>query len=128
LQIFVSAPLGDYVQDSLTEISRYGVALKKTPGDAARSIEPEFTVMDIIVPSMRLDAVIHGAYKLSRNDASDYIKAQKVSVNHAPALKPAVNLKPGDIVSVRTKGRLIVDGILGTTHKENIRLRIKKFS
>ncbi len=128
LQIFISAPLGAFVQDNLTEIGRCGVCLKKVDADKHRSIEPEFTVMDIIVPSMRLDAVIHGAYKLSRSDASDYVRAQKVSVNHAPALKPALTLKFGDVVSVRTKGRLIVEGALGTTHKGNIRLRIKKFS
>lgn len=128
LQIFVSVPLGDFIQDNLSKINLYDVALEKVGANDCVSMEPQFTVMDIIVPSMRLDAVIHGAYKLSRSDASDYVKAQKVSINHFPVLKPSVNLKFGDIVSVRTKGRLIVDSALGTTHKGNIRLRIKKFS
>jgi len=77
---------------------------------------------------MRLDAVIHTVYKLSRSEAASFIKAQKVKINHQLALKPAVNLKQGDVISVRGKGRFIVESLSGTTKKGNIKLKIKKFS
>lgn len=128
IQIFISDPLGEFVAQNLTKINIYELKATLVPKDEIIVSEPIFTEMDIIIPSMRLDAVIHTIYKLSRSEAAAFIKAQKVKINHQPALKPAVNLKEGDIVSVRTKGRFIVDLISGTTKKGNLKLKVKKFS
>jgi RNA-binding protein YlmH len=101
LQVFVAAPLGAYVQDNLTEISRYGVEIKKTANGESRSMEPEFTVMDIIVPSMRLDAVIHGAYNFPEATPRTISRPRRSAstirrrLNPLPISRPAISFPSG---------------------------------
>lgn len=128
IQLFISDPLGEFVSQNLTKINKYDVKAVVVDYDKIMVAEPVFIPMDIIIPSMRLDAVIHTIYKLSRSEASAFIKAQKVKINHQLALKPAANIKVGDVVSVRSKGRFMVEMITGTTKKGNMKLKVKKFS
>jgi len=128
IQLFVSVPLGELIVRELSRISRYSVEAKSVPLTSAVAFEPNFVTSDIIVPSMRADAVIHAVYKLSRSEASALIKAEKVRVNHVPIGKPSVMLKEGDIVSVRSKGRMILALVGGMTKKGNIKLTVKKFA
>lgn len=128
IQIFVCESLGEFVVNNLNKIGRHEVSPIQVELSEVQEIQPVFVVADLIVASMRLDAIVHTVFKLSRSEASGYVKGEKVKVNHVPTLKPAATLKQGDIVSVRSKGRFIVDEQLGTTKKGNIKLRIKKFS
>jgi RNA-binding protein YlmH len=128
IQFFISGPLGEFVSQNLTKINKYDVKAELVSNDKIITFEPVFTPADIIIPSMRLDAVIHTVYKMSRNEAAAFIKAQKVKINHQIALKPSAGLKEGDVVSVRTKGRFIVDEIGGTTKKGNLKLKVRKFT
>lgn len=128
IQIFISGPLGGFAAENLTKIGQYNVKAAVVANEKIMVTQPVFTPLDIVIPSMRLDAVIHAVYKLSRNEAAAFIKAQKIKINHQPALKPALNLKKGDVVSVRTKGRFMVDTVGGTTKKGNLKLTVKKFS
>ena len=112
----------------MNRIGRFSVAPKKASLNEIIVFEPNFIDMDIIVPSMRADAVIHAVFRISRSEASALIKAEKVKVNHKAINKPAVSLKEGDVLSVRSKGRIIIDAASGVTKKGNIKLRIKKFA
>lgn len=126
-QIFVAKPMGDFLESNLERIGAFEVSAKKIPLSDAVVIAPKFAELDIIVPSMRLDAIIHAVYKLSRSEAAAFVKAERVQINHVTAQKPAANLRVGDIVSVRTKGRFVVGSELGATKKGNLRLRISKY-
>ena len=128
IQFFVSAPLGKFIEMQLNRIGRFSVAPKKASLNEIIVFEPNFIDMDIIVPSMRADAVIHAVFRISRSEASALIKAEKVKVNHKAINKPAVSLKEGDVLSVRSKGRIIIDAAREKKKKGNIKLRIKKFA
>lgn len=128
IQLFVSTPMGEFIQNNLSKINKYDVSVECLPLGEAIAVEPNFTNMSVIIPSMRLDAIIHTVFRMSRNEASAFVKGEKVFINHVPTTKPSVNLKPGDIISVRSKGRFIVDEITGNTKKGNIKLSVKKFS
>lgn len=127
VQLFVEAPLGEFVENNLQKISRYEVEAKRVSASDVISVEPSFTPVSIIIPSMRIDAVIHSVYKLSRSEASNFVKSEKVYVNHVVCAKPGAVVKAGDVVSVRSKGRFIVDEITGNTKKGNIKLAVRKF-
>lgn len=127
-QLFIAAPLGDFIIGELSKIGKYTVSAQKAAFEDIIAVEPVFSDIDVIVASMRADVLMHAVFKLSRSEAAAFIKGEKVFVNHSPISKPSVNLKRGDIVSVRSKGRFIVDEAKGTTKKGNIRLSIKKFS
>lgn len=128
IQIFAIDTLGEFIENELVKISRYPVSFKRIAFDKVVTLQPKFTALNLIVPSMRLDAVISNIFKLSRNEANLFVKGQKVFVNHQVISKPGYNVKEGDLISVRTKGRAIVNAQNGTTKKGNIKLSVNKFS
>ncbi len=128
VQLFVEEPLGELVENELNHIGRFEVSSRKVTSSEVVSVEPKFITVSVIIPSMRIDAVIHSVYKLSRSEASNFVKSEKVFVNHVACVKPGAAVKAGDIVSVRSKGRFIVEEIAGNTKKGNIKLVVKKFA
>lgn len=74
------------------------------------------------VTSYRLDVLLSKAYNIPRNDAQEFITSGKVKVNHKILEKVDYQVKPGTMVSVRTKGRFIIKEELGRTKKDNIRI------
>lgn len=128
VQLFVSSPMGEFIRDNLSKISRYDVEARLVPLDEVTVYEPQFTNLNVIIPSMRIDAVIHTVYRLSRSEAAAFVKGEKVFINHEAVTKPGRDVKEGDIVSVRSKGRFVVEAVSGSTKKGNIKLAVKKFS
>lgn len=127
IQIFVYDTISEFLVSELTKIGGYNVTFEEHDIKDAVVVEPKFKELNIIVPSMRLDAVIGNIFKLSRNEANMFVKGGKVKINHSPVSKPAMTVKVGDIISVRTKGRAIIDSESGQTKKGNTKLLVKKF-
>ena len=75
--------------------------------------------------SLRLDVVISASYNLSRKDSMNIIKSGNVKVNWEPIDKPSLELKIGDIVSVRRYGRFMLYDIEGTSKKGRLRSIIR---
>ncbi len=128
IQFFVKKPLAEFIEQNLTQISHFDVKAEAVPASEIVPFDPQFTFTDAIVPSLRLDAVINTVFRMSRSEASAFVKAGKVFINHVPAAKPAASVKTGDLISVRSKGRFIIDGENGATKKGNLKIRIKRFS
>ncbi|MBE6038860.1 MAG: hypothetical protein E7218_06600 [Anaerofustis stercorihominis] len=127
-QVFVSKPLGEFIEKHITQIASVMVDAKTVSFDEMIIIEPTFTEVNVIIPSLRIDVLVHAVYKLSRSEASALVKAEKVKVNDNPVLKPGYAVKIGDVVSVRSKGKFIVGDISGMTKKGNTRITLKKYS
>ncbi|MCL1914245.1 MAG: YlmH/Sll1252 family protein [Eubacteriaceae bacterium] len=127
IQVFVSEPLPAFVAQNLEAVGANKVAVSLINLEDVVPSEPKLAEMEAVIASMRIDNIIHAAWRIPRAEAAAFVKADKVKINHASVTKPSVNVKEGDIVSVRSKGRLVVGAILATTKKGNIRLCIKKF-
>ncbi len=127
-QVFVSSPMGDFLEKHISQIASVSVEAKVVPFEERVIIEPTFTDVSVIIPSLRIDAVVHAVYKLSRSEASALVKAEKVRVNNNLVVKPGYQVKVGDTVSVRSKGKFIVGDISGMTKKGNTRITLKKYS
>ena len=87
---------------------------------------PEISLTEkvINVASFRLDGLLAKAYNLSRTSSQEYISSGKVKVNHRIVEKTDYQLNPGDLVSVRTKGRFMIKEELGRTKKDNLRIKL----
>ncbi len=79
----------------------------------------------IFLSSIRLDAVIAMAFKLSREESLDIIKREMVKVNQKITLKAFQNLNPCDIISVAHKGRIKIIDDTGTSRSGRIVMKIK---
>ena len=102
---------------SIDKVGRCGVTaedieLSIIPAPERRVKEKTFSVM-----SMRLDAVCGGMFDLSRTESAKHIKLGNVSVNYNVTDKTDLNVKEGDIISLRGSGKGTVTGTGGTSRK-----------
>ena len=83
--------------------------------------------MDGIVTSNRLDSILACVFKLSRSQALDLIRAEKVFVNGKTVQNPSYTIKQDEIVSLRGYGRFVYAGESGTTGKGRVKIRYKLY-
>lgn len=117
--VFCLEQIKDYILRNLTRIKHTTVkvtALAELPATAVN--EPRYA--ELIVPSLRLDAVISSVYKLSRKDSCNLIKSDRVFMNSRQIKNTSCLIKQEDIISVRGMGRFKFIGQLRTTKKDRI--------
>ena len=124
--IFVSESISEYILENLSKVKHTNVRVKKCL-DIPEAVAPKFSEESIIVSSNRLDAIIARVYKLSRDLAVRYISEGKVFLSGRQMTENAKQLKAGDIVSVRGKGKFIFEGEGGNTRKDKLYINIKKY-
>ena len=81
----------------------------------------------IIVPSLRLDNIVSDLVRTSRNKANEIIEQERVFVNGKNEIKPSKQIKQGDIVTVRGKGRFIIKEFVGNTRSGRIVVLVEKY-
>lgn len=123
---FVSDEVVNYIVTQLDKVGRTGV--KVTVGcDFDLPKKDSLTEHSVTVASERLDCVVSALVGVSRNTAAELISQGLVSVNSAVCEKQTKNILQGDAVTVRGKGKFIIDGIDGRTRKNRIILKFKKY-
>lgn len=124
--IFVSESISEYILENLSKVKHTNVRVKKCL-DIPEAVAPKFSEESIIVSSNRLDAIIARVYKLSRDLAVRYISEGKVFLSGRQMTENAKQLRAGDTVSVRGKGKFIFEGEGGNTKKDKLYINIKKY-
>lgn len=124
--IFVSESISEYILENLSKVKRTNVRVEKFL-DIPEAVAPKFAEESMIVSSNRLDAIIARVYKLSRDLAVRYISEGKVFLSGRQMTENAKQLKSGDTVSVRGKGKFIFEGEGGSTKKDKLYIKIKKY-
>ena len=124
--IFVSESISEYILENLSKVKHTNVRVEKCL-DIPEAVAPKFAEESMIVSSNRLDAIIARVYKLSRDLAVRYISEGKVFLSGRQMTENAKQLKSGDTVSVRGKGKFIFEGEGGSTKKDKLYIKIKKY-
>lgn len=117
----------DFVLYNLKTVGRQKVEVSICPDSKTYSLKHEFEMMRIVVSSPRLDAVVAAICHMSRSEATRQIAAENVNVNFKTEANPDKKIADGDVISVRHKGRFVVEDALGETRKGRIILEIKKY-
>lgn len=122
----INEELFDFLIDNLKEIGKTPVNIEKINFHEI----PESEFMDIIesVASMRFDVIVSALGNFSRNDGSEKIEAGEVLLNYGVEKEKSKIIKEKDIISIRKKGKFIIESILGESKKGKIRILAKKFS
>ncbi len=76
---------------------------------------------------MRLDSVIALAFSTSRSSIISLIEGGKVFVNGKNILSNGYNLKEGDIVSVRGRGKFRFEEVEGITKKNRYHISLARY-
>jgi len=79
------------------------------------------------VASPRLDAVASTAFGASRTKMARDIRAERVKVNWKIVSDPDALVKEGDVISVRGRGRAVVEQLSGLTRKGRIGITLKRY-
>ena len=82
--------------------------------------EPNGTRFSAVVSSLRLDGVLAAAYRLSRSEAQDAIRAGLVKVNHIPCERVDTAVQQDTLLSLKGSGRVRLVSVDGLTRKQRI--------
>lgn len=90
--------------------------------------ETEFKELVESIASLRLDVITAALGNFSRNSAIEALESGDVALNYNIDKDKSKLVKEKDIISIRRKGKFLVDSVLGESKKGKIRVLIKKFS
>lgn len=125
-QVVVAQEIANYVMQNWLQVHRVTIAVEEIDPEQI-AIEPE-RVKEIrtTVASLRLDAVAASGYGTSRTKIVRDIKGERVKLNWKTVTNPSAEVKEGDTLSIRGRGRVIVEEVKGETRKGRISLVLKR--
>ncbi|MGN0492901.1 MAG: RNA-binding protein [Acutalibacteraceae bacterium] len=123
---FVTDEIKDYIKTQITKIGRVGV---KVADGFTLPLPQADRLADFsdTAASDRLDCVISALCGFSRARASEALSEGIVTVNSVTVTKPTKAVSAGDIISVRGKGRFVIDSLDTRTKKNRLVINYKKY-
>lgn len=123
---FFSEDIADFVFSQIEKISNVGVRLEYGYKEPLPTMSG-FEEMTDTVASGRLDCVVASLVRSSRGVASELIADGLVSVNSVCCQKTVKAVTSGDKITVRGKGKFIIDSIDTRSKKDRLILKAKKY-
>ena len=117
-----------FLMQNLSELTRFksstfeNIDITKIKNTEINKIE-----ISVIIISLRLDNIVSTLAKTSRSKAQEILKQERVFLNHKLETKASKEVKEGDIITIRGKGRFEFKEIIGNTKKGRYILKIDKF-
>lgn len=115
-----------FIEENLKTVGRTPVKLSGTSlDDAASNIK--FEEIYDFVSSVRLDNILSSAVKASRKTAVQLLKDGYVKLNYIEESKADRRVNEKDILTVRGVGKFIFDGVFGTSKKDRLKIKIRRY-
>lgn len=92
-----------------------------------RKQEIKVEELNVIVPSLRLDNFVSDLAKTSRSKAVQIIDSERVFINGQNETKQSKQVKLGDVITIRGKGRFIIKEFSGTTRSGRTVVKVEKY-
>lgn len=121
-QLIIADEITPYVIANLTMVKQAHIRLKEKPLSSILPDKKHWITSNKVVSSLRLDVVLGAMYRMSRTEAAQFITKKQVKVNFKIVDNVAFNLFPGDLLSVRRKGRGKLVEVGHRTRKNNIKI------
>lgn len=121
--IFAHENIADYIIENLDKVKHTNVKVERL-NELPELLETKKQEEEILVSSTRLDVIIAGKYKLSRSQAMQLFKSQKVFLNGRVCENNSYQVKEQDIISVRGFGKMEFIRISGETRKGRIYITV----
>jgi len=117
-----------YLENEIKHLTRFSKSKISVENiNDIKMIKKELKELETIVSSLRLDCVVSELVNTSRSKANEIIKEQRVFINYETEENNSRILKDGDILTIRGKGKFIIDSISGYTRKNRIILKILQY-
>ena len=124
--IFCLERMAEYISGELRQVRRTSVSCTAVPAFSCR-VEQKFEEIRGSIASPRLDNVLSLVYHTSRTKILPYIQGEKVFVDGKLAVSPSMQLKGGEIVSVRGLGKFLFTGTENETRKGRIFAAVRRY-
>ena len=125
-QVIVIPEMVDFLTTSLTQVRSVSVKTRPIDFSELKIRPPKKKEMTTVEASMRLDAIASAGFGMSRSKMANAISAGDVRINWKDITQASYNVKSGDLISVRGKGRLEV-GEVSVTKKQRYRVNLVRY-
>lgn len=115
-----------FLKENLKIIGKIPVEIEELVSDDIP--ETEFKELVESIASLRLDVITAALGNFSRTNAIEALESGDVILNYNTDKDKSKLVKEKDIISIRRKGKFLIDSVLGESKKGKIRVLIKKFS
>jgi len=117
--------ISKYLLYNINKVGNVSVSVSET--NEAHKKEENVKIISSTVASLRLDSLIATGYGVSRAKAVEIVKSGKVKVNWEDTDSSSKEMKKEDVISVRGKGRIVLEEVTGATKKDRVKILIKKY-
>lgn len=125
-QAIVVPELVEFLEMSLNQVRSVPVKTQRIDLSELRIREPKKKELTTVEASLRLDALASAGFGMSRSKMADLIDGGDVRVNWKEISQASYQVKSGDLIAIRGKGRLEVGEIM-VTKKERYRVQLTRY-
>ncbi len=125
-QVIVVPEMVDFLMLNLTQVRSVTVKTQQIDFSELKIRPPKKKEITTVEASMRLDAIASAGFGISRSKMADAISNKDVRVNWKEVTQSSYNLKAGDLIAMRGKGRLEV-GEVSITKKQRYRVNLVRY-
>ena len=125
-QVVVAGEIADFLLDNLSKVGSFSVTVESIDPEQLNTPVERVKEIKSTVASPRLDAVAGLGYGVSRSRMAREIKMGKVKVNWQVVMDPDYKVGTGDVLSIRGRGRVVVDEFGGETRKGRLFVKLKR--
>jgi photosystem II S4 domain protein len=125
-QTIVTPELADFLELNLTQVRSVPVKTQRIDPGELKVKEPKKKDLTTVEASLRLDAVASAGFGMSRSKMVSLIDGGDVRVNWKEITQASHQVKSGDLIAIRGKGRLEVKDIV-ITKKQRYRVELSRY-
>ncbi|MCK8823703.1 photosystem II S4 domain protein [Fuchsiella alkaliacetigena] len=126
-QVIVLAEIKEYLLLNLERVHKVPVEIEEISAERLSLPTQRVKKIKSTVASLRLDSVASSGFATSRTKMAREIEAGKVKLNWQQETDPAQKIDLTDVISIRGRGRVEIDEILGESKKGRIKLVTKRY-
>lgn len=116
--------IGDIIINELKTVGKNPVEVEFS---SESNIEYKFEEQEILIVSNRLDTLVSGITKMSREDSVKIIEKGEVLVDYLEMKEKSFEVKDESRISIKGFGKFTFVGIIGKTKKDKMKVLVKKF-
>jgi photosystem II S4 domain protein len=125
-QAIVVPELAEFLEMNLKQVRSVPVKTQRIDLSELKVREPKKKELTTVEASLRLDAIASAGFNMSRSKMVELIEGGDVRVNWKEVTQASSQLKTGDLIAIRSKGRLEV-GEIAVTKKDRYRVQLTKY-
>jgi photosystem II S4 domain protein len=125
-QVIVVPELAEFLEIHLKQVRSVPVQAKPIEFSELKIREPKKKELTTVEASLRLDAIASAGFGMSRSKMVEFIDGGDVRVNWKEVTQASSQLKTGDLIAIRGKGRLEV-GEIAVTKKDRYRVQLTRY-